>query len=99
MASCVLPSYRHGPDAIARCTQVHGSATGEDALHDTLQTLTSCLTARIILVCRRLDQAERGRMGTFVPTPQDVERQWHVIDAEGQVLGRVATLTARLLQG
>jgi large subunit ribosomal protein L13 len=26
-------------------------------------------------------------------------RQWHVIDAEGQVLGRVATRAARLLQG
>ena len=27
------------------------------------------------------------------------ERQWHVIDADGQVLGRVATRAARLLQG
>ena len=26
-------------------------------------------------------------------------RNWHIIDAEGQVLGRLATLTARLLQG
>ena len=26
-------------------------------------------------------------------------RQWHVIDANGQVLGRVATRAARLLQG
>jgi large subunit ribosomal protein L13 len=26
-------------------------------------------------------------------------RTWHIIDAEGQVLGRLATLTARLLQG
>ena len=26
-------------------------------------------------------------------------RRWHVIDAQGQVLGRVATLAARLLQG
>jgi large subunit ribosomal protein L13 len=26
-------------------------------------------------------------------------RQWHVIDADGKVLGRVATLAARLLQG
>src|SRR5690242_19431176 len=42
-------------------------------------------------------------MRTFVPTggPSgiNVERQWHVIDAEGQVLGRVATEAARLLQG
>jgi large subunit ribosomal protein L13 len=27
------------------------------------------------------------------------DSHWHVIDAEGQVLGRLATLTARLLQG
>jgi len=28
-----------------------------------------------------------------------LERQWHVIDADGLVLGRVATRAARLLQG
>ena len=38
-------------------------------------------------------------MGSFVPTAGSVERQWHVIDAEGMVLGRVATDAARLLQG
>jgi large subunit ribosomal protein L13 len=38
-------------------------------------------------------------MGSFVPTAGSVERQWHVIDAEGMVLGRVATRAARLLQG
>jgi large subunit ribosomal protein L13 len=42
-------------------------------------------------------------MRTFVPTAGphgvNVERQWHVIDAEGQVLGRIATEAARLLQG
>ena len=43
-------------------------------------------------------------MRTFVPTAgpggiKDADRQWHVIDAEGQVLGRVATEAARLLQG
>jgi large subunit ribosomal protein L13 len=38
-------------------------------------------------------------MGSFVPTAGSVERQWHVIDADGQVLGRIATDAARLLQG
>jgi large subunit ribosomal protein L13 len=38
-------------------------------------------------------------MGSFVPTAGTVARQWHVIDAEGQVLGRVASDAARLLQG
>ncbi len=38
-------------------------------------------------------------MGSFVPTAGSVERQWHVIDAGDQVLGRIATDAARLLQG
>lgn len=38
-------------------------------------------------------------MRTYVATPKTVARRWHVIDAEGQVLGRVATAAARMLQG
>lgn len=38
-------------------------------------------------------------MSTYVPKPSSIERQWHVIDADEQVLGRVATIAARLLQG
>jgi large subunit ribosomal protein L13 len=38
-------------------------------------------------------------MRTFVATPSSVESRWHVIDAEAQVLGRVATAAAKLLQG
>jgi len=38
-------------------------------------------------------------MRTFVPSAKSVDSRWHVIDAGGQVLGRVATLAARLLQG
>lgn len=38
-------------------------------------------------------------MATFVPSHTDHERAWHLIDADAQVLGRVATVAARLLQG
>jgi large subunit ribosomal protein L13 len=38
-------------------------------------------------------------MRTFVPSGAAVERRWHVIDAGGQVLGRVASTAAKLLQG
>lgn len=38
-------------------------------------------------------------MRTFVASAKSAGSQWHVIDANGQVLGRVATLAARLLQG
>jgi len=36
---------------------------------------------------------------TFTPKPSDIERAWHVVDAEGLVLGRVATQVAALLRG
>ena len=38
-------------------------------------------------------------MRTFVASAKRSDSQWHVIDANDKVLGRVATLTARLLQG
>ena len=38
-------------------------------------------------------------MRSFVPTAGSVAREWHVIDAEGMVLGRIATDASRLLQG
>jgi large subunit ribosomal protein L13 len=36
---------------------------------------------------------------TYSPKPGDVSRAWHVIDAEGVVLGRLATEVAILLRG
>jgi len=40
-------------------------------------------------------------MSTFMASADSAAagRRWHIIDAEGQVLGRLATLAARLLQG
>jgi large subunit ribosomal protein L13 len=38
-------------------------------------------------------------MSTGTSAPDASARQWHIIDAEGQVLGRIATRAARLLQG
>ena len=38
-------------------------------------------------------------MRTFSPKPADIQRAWHVVDADGLVLGRVATEVARLLRG
>lgn len=35
----------------------------------------------------------------YVPEPDDLDRQWHVIDAEGQILGKMATRIATILQG
>lgn len=38
-------------------------------------------------------------MRTYVAKPQTVERDWYVIDATGQTLGRLASEVARRLRG
>ena len=38
-------------------------------------------------------------MKTYYAKPNEVEREWVLIDAENQVLGRVATEAARILKG
>ena len=38
-------------------------------------------------------------MATYVATKDSIERKWLVIDAEGMVLGRLATEVAKLLRG
>jgi large subunit ribosomal protein L13 len=36
---------------------------------------------------------------TFSPKPSDITRAWHVVDADGLVLGRLCTEVARILRG
>ena len=38
-------------------------------------------------------------MRTYSPKASEITRQWHVIDAEGMVLGRLCTEAARVLRG
>jgi large subunit ribosomal protein L13 len=38
-------------------------------------------------------------MKSFIPQEKDMQKHWHVIDAEGQVLGRLASRAARALTG
>ena len=38
-------------------------------------------------------------MKTYVPKQGEVKKHWHLIDAEGKVLGRVAAEAAKLLRG
>jgi len=38
-------------------------------------------------------------MNTQFPSKDAIERQWHVIDAENQVLGRIASKAAMILMG
>lgn len=38
-------------------------------------------------------------MKTYITKPAEVERQWVVVDAQGQTLGRLATRVASILRG
>ena len=38
-------------------------------------------------------------MKTYAPKPRDIERRWYVLDADGAVLGRLASEVAHLLRG
>ena len=38
-------------------------------------------------------------MKTFVPKTADITRKWYVVDAEGLVLGRLASQVANILRG
>ncbi len=38
-------------------------------------------------------------MKTYMPNPQNVDRKWYVVDAEGQTLGRLCSEVAKVLRG
>ena len=38
-------------------------------------------------------------MRTYTPKPADITRAWHIVDADGLVLGRLATEVAAVLRG
>lgn len=38
-------------------------------------------------------------MKTYSATPRDIEHQWYIVDAEGMVLGRLATEVAKIIRG
>jgi large subunit ribosomal protein L13 len=40
-----------------------------------------------------------GLMSTYTLKPEDIEERWHVVDASGRALGRVASEVAAMLRG
>ena len=38
-------------------------------------------------------------MSTYTPKANEIERKWHVVDADGLILGRLATEVASILRG
>lgn len=44
-------------------------------------------------------QSDFTMRSTYTATPADIESKWFVVDAEGMVLGRLATEIARIIRG
>jgi large subunit ribosomal protein L13 len=42
---------------------------------------------------------EEFPLKTYMPKASDIQRKWYVVDAEGQVFGRVASQVANVLRG
>lgn len=38
-------------------------------------------------------------MSTYMPSPEDIDRQWYVVDLAGKTLGRAASEIAKVLRG
>jgi len=47
----------------------------------------------------KIEAKKVQRVPTFSPKSSDIQRAWYVVDADGLVLGRVATEVARVLRG
>lgn len=46
-----------------------------------------------------VDQDSEQAVPTYTPKASEIQRSWFIVDAEGMVLGRMATEVARLLRG
>jgi large subunit ribosomal protein L13 len=45
------------------------------------------------------DRTKVARVPTYSPKASEIQRAWYVVDADGMVLGRLATEVARVLRG
>ena len=43
--------------------------------------------------------SKKGNRKTYQPKSKEIKREWHLIDAKGKVLGRLASEIAKLLMG
>jgi large subunit ribosomal protein L13 len=55
--------------------------------------------AQLNVQSARNQYAKEVNMTTYSPKASEITRQWHIVDAEGLVLGRLCTEVARVLRG
>jgi large subunit ribosomal protein L13 len=76
----------------ANLTRKHVSAVGQ--MYEPRERL-----AWAKCVCMRDFAGEIEKMSTFIPSANEIERKWFVVDASGKTLGRLATEAASVLAG
>ena len=61
------------------------------------------MAAETRVACRTGEAIDSHKFGsfmkTFSATPSDIEQRWYIVDAEGMILGRLATEIARIIRG
>lgn len=61
--------------------------------------LPGSFRGQLLLAALRRQSKEFETMKTYTPKASEIQRDWFVVDAEGMILGRVATEVARVLRG
>src|SRR4051812_8409130 len=56
-------------------------------------------TSRVVCFFAGPARQREAPVRTYSPKPADIQRAWHVVDADGLVLGRLSTEVARVLRG
>lgn len=77
-------------------------ATQQDCETTTRTPILKCLQGRHLAVSRQdlgKTKVVNFMMRTYSPKASEVIREWHVVDADGLVLGRMATEVASILRG
>ncbi len=52
-----------------------------------------------LLICKEVQPMKALMKTTKSAKPREVEKKWHLIDAEGLIVGRLATIIANILRG
>ena len=106
-AATMVERLRAGTRAgAASPAPAHGLCLGRCPTLTALTGLPGRVRGRI-LVGRPIGMPRRGAghpeeeppLRTYSPKAHEIERAWHLVDAEGLVLGRLATEVARILRG
>jgi large subunit ribosomal protein L13 len=95
----VTITWTPGAGLGARCAQIGEGATWARSGCATPRGATCPMTCPFAFAFHAFFPEGDWMMKTFSATPADIDKKWIVIDAEGVVLGRLASIVAMRLRG